>query len=493
MRRSLTILLLLLGAIAVSAQPFDPFQPANPIVMGRGGSFTATASGYNSFFYNPAGFARDGELTLTSVNVWAFMDRDFVSTAWDIAGTGASTLLGTPDASIRAIDPTALEGLEGYFTDLTEWVEGAEGAGADLEAIIVAATGDTDISITNESDLAEIIAAAGTEDVIAFLEAVEQAADAAGYSLPFSVADLEAAIAAALPSGYLRVGGMAGLGYVGNGIGLGLFLNTEGVVDGTNVLQATGMAFNTITFVGGLGLSFGNLHLGLAIRPTIFGYSEISAAPMVSSYLASGSLDGFDMSTIFANSVFFGSGLAVDVGALYELGPFSFGIAAKDLLGTQIAYRTTTFDEYYQAIIAASLPLGSELTAEEEDAAWSIPMKVNVGAEFHPDLGVVSYLFDPSISVDLLDLSLALRTFQAGQQMTTDQILSMLNFGGEMNLLRFLSIRGGYYGGYLSAGIGLDIFVVDINAAIAGDFGRDDAGQWGFSNVGGSVEVAFRF
>jgi len=492
-RRSLTILLLLLGAIAVSAQPFDPFQPANPIVMGRGGSFTATASGYNSFFYNPAGFARDGELTLTSANVWAFTDRNLVSLAWDAATTGLSSLLPAPAGSSRAV-PAEFAGLEDYFTDLADWVAGAAGAGADLEAIIVAATGDTDISITSESDLADIIAAAGTEDVIAFLEAVEQAATDAGYPLP-PVDDLKAAIASTLPSGYLRVGGMVGIGYVGNGIGLGLFANTEGVVgeDGTNLLQATGMAFNTITFVGGLGLSFGNLHLGLAIRPTIFGYSEISAAPIVSSYLASGSLDGFDISTIFANSVYFGSGLAVDVGALYELGPFSFGIAAKDLLGTQIAYRTTTFDEYYQAIIAASLPLGSALTDEEEDAAWSIPMKVNVGAEFHPDLGVVSFLFDPSISVDLLDLSLALRTFQAGDQMTTDQILSMLNFGGEMNLLRFLSVRGGYYGGYLSAGIGLDIFVVDINAAIAGDFGRDADDQWGFSNVGGSVEVAFRF
>jgi len=104
----------------------------------------------------------------------------------------------------------------------------------------------------------------------------------------------------------------------------------------------------------------------------------------------------------------------------------------------------------------------------------------------------VSFLFDPSVSVDLLDLSLALRTFRSGEQMTTDQILSMLNFGGEVNLLRFLSVRAGYYGGYLSAGVGLDIFLVDINAAIAGDFGRDAADQWGFSNVGGSVEFAFR-
>lgn len=497
MHRSLSILLLLLCAVGVYAQPFDPFQPANPIVMGRGGSFTATASGYNSFFYNPAGFARDGELTLASVNVWAFMDQGLVTMAQDFVGTGLGALAAAPAASApaaasRAIDPAAFAGLEDYFTDLADWVASAEGEGADLEAIIVSATGDADITITSEADLAEIIAAAGTEDIIAFLDAVEQAAADAGYPLPFTIDDLQAEIASVLPSGYLRVGGMAGLGYVGNGIGLGLFLNTEGVVDGTNVLQATGMAFNTITFVGGLGLSFGNLHLGIAIRPTIFGYSEISAAPILVDYLMGGSLDSLDLGAIFASSVYFGSGLGVDVGALYELGPLSFGIGVKDFLGTQIAYQTTTFDEYYQAVIAASLPLGAELTDEEQEAAWSIPMKINVGAEFHPDLGVASFLIDPSVSVDLLDLSLALRMFQSGQQMTSDQILSMLNFGGEINLLRFLSVRGGYYGGYLSAGVGLDIFLVDINAAIAGDFGRDAAGQWGFSNVGGSVELAFR-
>jgi hypothetical protein len=490
-RRSLTALLLLFVAIGVFPQPFDPFQPANPIVMGRGGSFTATASGYNSFFYNPAGFARDGELTLTSANLWAFMDRDLISFAQDLIGSSLGFLPSpTAAASSRALDPAALEGLGDFATDFSDWVTGAAGAGADLQAILVDATGDAGIIITSESDLADIIAAAGVEDLIAFLEAVEQAATDAGYPLPFTVDELEAAAAAALPNGYLRAGAMAGIGYVGNGIGLGLFANAEGIIDGTNLLQANGTAFNTITFVGGLGLSFGNLHLGIAIRPTIFGYAEIAAAPILMGYLAGGELD---IATLFANTVFFGSGLGLDAGALYELGPFSFGFAMKDFLGTKIAYRTTTFDEYYQAIIAASLPLGNPLTADQESAAWTIPMKVNVGAQFHPDLGVVSFLFDPSVSVDLLDLSLALRTFQAGQQMTTDQVLSMLNFGGEINLFRFLSIRGGYYGGYLSAGVGVDMYVAELQAAVAGDFGRDAAGQWGFSNVGASLEFAFRF
>jgi len=133
-RRSLILLLLIVGALGVGAQPIDPFQPANAIVMGRGGSFTATASGYNSFFYNPAGFARNGELTLTSANLWAFMDRDLVSLAQDFLGTGLS-LPAAPAASRAAIDPAALEGLEVFFVDLSDWVTEAEGSGADLARI----------------------------------------------------------------------------------------------------------------------------------------------------------------------------------------------------------------------------------------------------------------------------------------------------------------------------------------------------------------------
>jgi len=239
-----------------------------------------------------------------------------------------------------------------------------------------------------------------------------------------------------------------------------------------------------------LGLSFGNLHLGLSIRPTIFGYSEISAAPLLSSFLSGGDLR---LDTLFSNAVFFGSGLGLDIGAVYELGPFTFGAAAKDLFGTQIAYRTAPFDEYLQALMAASLPLGSELTEAQQAAAWTIPTKINFGAQFHPDLGVTSFLFDPSVSVDLLDVTGMLRTLRAGEQITGDQVISMLNFGTEINLLRFLTVRAGYYGGYLSAGLGLDLYVVELQSAIAGDFGRDDSGAWGFSNVGASLEFAIRF
>lgn len=498
LRRTFILILLTVCVLAAGAQPISPFQPENPVVMGRGGSFTATATGYNSFFVNPAGFARGGELTLASVNGWAFMDRDLVSLVQDFAGTDITlspsiagpARTGSTGFGSRSIDPAAFAGLEDSFADLQAWIESEDPAV--VEDILQEAADNEGITFDSEDDLADLVAQAGSQDVVDFLLAVEAAAEASSAdSYPDGlISSIVAELESALPGGFLRVGAQAGLGYVGNGIGLGLFANAEATVDGTNILQAFGTAYNTITFVGGLGLTFGSLHVGVAVRPTVFGYTRVNASPIISSYLAGGSVD---LSTMFTSTVFYGSGLGVDVGAVWELGPLSVGLAVQDLLGTQITYRKTDFTTYYEALLTASLPAGSALTPEELAAAWTIPMKVNAGLQFHPDLGVVSFLIDPSVSVDLLDVTSAVRTWQAGNQVTADQVLEMLNFGGQVTLLRFLSLRGGYYGGYLSAGVGLDIFLIDVNAAVAGDFGRNDAGEWGFTNVGGSVEIGIRF
>ncbi|MFW5744905.1 MAG: hypothetical protein ACOCW3_05635 [Spirochaetota bacterium] len=489
MRPTVLLLLFIASAVAGWAQPVDPFSPENPVVMGRGGSFTAKATGYNSFFANPAGFAGDGELTLASVNVWAFMNRELVTIAREIAGGQRSF---ARSATPRAIDPDsdAYESLQDNFAALQEWAESEDPAR--MEAILNEAAGTSGIEWEEGDDVADVLAAAGTDDVIAFLNALDAAAEASGSTEypPDLIDNIIADVEAALPGGYARVGGQIGLGYVGNGIGLGLFANTEATVDGRNILQATGLAYNTITFAGGLGLTFGNLDLGVSLRPTVFGYSSVTAAPIMGAVLAGGSID---LTTVFANTVYYGSGLGVDLGARWRLGPLSLGLAVKDLLGTQISYRTSDFTTYYDSLLAASLPVGSELSATEQADAWTIPMKVNAGLEFDPDLGVLGYVLDPSFGVDLLDVTSVVRLWQSDGEVTPEQVLDMLNFGGELELLRFLTLRGGYYGGYLSGGVGLDIFLVDINAAIAGDFARDESGAWGFSNVGGSVELGIRF
>jgi len=55
------------------------FVPLSPAIMGQGGSYIASAQGYNSFFYNPAGFSRgSGGFTALSSSTWIFSRPDLL-------------------------------------------------------------------------------------------------------------------------------------------------------------------------------------------------------------------------------------------------------------------------------------------------------------------------------------------------------------------------------------------------------------------------------
>lgn len=86
MKRIIITLILCLTTIGfVFAETIDiaPFLPVSPRVMAQGGSFVAVAEGYESLFYNPAGFARTKfDLTVPSIGLWLYMNpasvADFV-------------------------------------------------------------------------------------------------------------------------------------------------------------------------------------------------------------------------------------------------------------------------------------------------------------------------------------------------------------------------------------------------------------------------------
>ena len=65
-------------ALAFAAEITEsPFVPLDPEIMGRGGSFIADAHGYESLFYNPAGFSRGSSVfTLTSASMWVHSRPD---------------------------------------------------------------------------------------------------------------------------------------------------------------------------------------------------------------------------------------------------------------------------------------------------------------------------------------------------------------------------------------------------------------------------------
>jgi len=72
---TLTILILCGGFLWAATIDEPAFLPASPRVLAQGGSFTAIASGYESLFYNPAGFANTKfSLTLATVSSTVYLN-----------------------------------------------------------------------------------------------------------------------------------------------------------------------------------------------------------------------------------------------------------------------------------------------------------------------------------------------------------------------------------------------------------------------------------
>jgi hypothetical protein len=93
------LMVLLAGGLAAAAEIAEiPFVPMSPEVMGKGGSFIADAHGYDSFFYNPAGFSRsNGSFTIAAATAWVYARPDALLTLGQqfLAGTGdTSSMLG---------------------------------------------------------------------------------------------------------------------------------------------------------------------------------------------------------------------------------------------------------------------------------------------------------------------------------------------------------------------------------------------------------------
>jgi hypothetical protein len=85
-------------------------------------------------------------------------------------------------------------------------------------------------------------------------------------------------------------------------------------------------------------------------------------------------------------------------------------------------------------------------------------MDVGVGATFHPDLGRTSLFFDPRFSFDMRNIFGAIDG--------SADFWTLLHVGTEIRLLNMFAVRAGLNQGYLTAGVGIKMFFLDLNLAV---------------------------
>ncbi len=115
---------------------------------------------------------------------------------------------------------------------------------------------------------------------------------------------------------------------------------------------------------------------------------------------------------------------------------------------------------------------------------YKIPMQGTLGISFHPDLGGLSFLFDPTVSLDYQHVFYS-------QPENQTSFLSGIHAGTEIKVLKFLKVRAGINQGYVTAGVGAKLLFLDVNASyFTREMGRF-AGQQ--PNQGFTMEAAIRF
>ncbi len=284
---------------------------------------------------------------------------------------------------------------------------------------------------------------------------ISQVAQAiAGTQTPSSFLDF---VNSQATTGGIGVGSSLGIGYVGDGFGLGSVFIVDSMMYGPSLLGVTGDLTATLGFIGGLSLPFDvggiRINVGADIRPMIRVHTPITNSTAVS-ILSALTTGGDVISALNSSTSYYGSAIGLDLGAIADLGWFQFGISVRDVGGTQFNYTSNTFDTVTTTLGSqGNFPSGTPVSD-----TYIIPMDVGVGVAFHPDLGRTNLFFDPTFSFDMRNV--------VGAIDGSANFWTLLHAGTEIRLMNTFTVRAGINQGYLTFGGGVKLLFLDMNLAI---------------------------
>ncbi len=256
----------------------------------------------------------------------------------------------------------------------------------------------------------------------------------------------------------------AGIGLVGKGLGLGIIIDGDTYGSGKTALGSSFDGALTLTGIAGLSFKFGSDSFGVNVGGDLRFMHRIK-------------MENIAVVDLIADdpsfNVYTGNALALDLGAIMQLGTLSFGLSIRDVGGTQFVYK-------YQNVDSSDF----DPMAAGDIKDYKIPMSAALGVSYHPNLGALRFLFDPTLSFDYQHV------FYAEEENKTS-FWTGIHAGTEIKVLRFMKVRAGINQGYLTAGIGAKLLFFDVNASyFTREMGRFAGSQ---PNSGFSLETAIRF
>ncbi len=268
-----------------------------------------------------------------------------------------------------------------------------------------------------------------------------------------------------------------GSGYVGRGFGFGLLSKVMfDAPPAETSLGVTGNLMWTTGFIAGYAHPFQlgpvKLVVGGDIRPMYRIFIEkIDAVDVLNVVQDSGS--GLSLSSVDA---FKGWAIAVDAGIDLSWKSLTASIVTRDIGNTYF---------FFKGLKSFA---GTDFSGKDPAFSYITPWSMSFGLAYHPLLGRVSKFVDPQIHASFYQPLIKHEKLLGFQKKSP---WTRLDFGAEILLLSSVALRAGFHGGYFTAGVGLDLFFVELNGAL---YSRELGSYAGDSRqMGASLELAFRF
>lgn len=253
----------------------------------------------------------------------------------------------------------------------------------------------------------------------------------------------------------LNLLGPISFGYVGNGLGFGIFNESSITFSGAGTVpKVTTNIEEEFIFAGGYAFRIPLPHTW---------NSTFDAGILLKAFInttSSSTKDILDLMDVFSDTValimnepfFLSMGIGIDWGILYSYKEvFSAGLVGRNLPSPVQINEYSSFQGF----------LDNEAPAKSNDF---LPIELSFGVMYNPPLRKLGrYINDLKLMLDYEDIL----DFLTHSETSTNPILH-IGFGCEVDVLQILSLRAGFYQGLLSAGLGLNLSAFTFNMAMFG-------------------------
>jgi hypothetical protein len=273
----------------------------------------------------------------------------------------------------------------------------------------------------------------------------------------------------------LDLSGPLAVGYVGKGLGFGLFNKTGVRIDAASATSIGVFATEDVLLSGGYAFRFelGGGHLldlGLGAK----GFVRGNVGSKMDILAVAGMFD--DPLAILNQDFTLATGIGFDLGTRWSWRSLAAGLVCRDVFSPALVSTYSSLDGFLND------PAGSRVG---DPSYLAIDRKLDAGFAWTPDIGVLQRVIDSfAVAVDYRDI---LALLEPGSR---NPILNV-GLGVEARLLEIVALRAGVNEGLLSAGAGIDMGFLKFGVSVLGtELGREPGYRPTYNLI---ADFSFRF